>query len=584
MAKIRSIPTKILNQRLTSTGTKLFLSDIDDWDGVDLTSSVVPALMYVTLRNSNRTQLEIIEVDGTTIADAITSTGATINKRALGYEGGTTTATETAYEWNDNETYVELCSDTPQILENMLDKDRAQTVTGVKTFSASPIAPTPTTATQVAIKSYVDGVALVSAPDMDLTTKGVGEEATAAEINAGTQTGGTSAQLVVNPKYLKDSIYYTQLPTADQKAALAGTTTPSASNLFITQSDLQKSDEIYSADAEASDTYAITTSPAIAAYATGMAFRVKFNTANTGAATINVDAKGAKNITKAGATALATGDILAAQVGTIVYDGTQFQLQGVSLYEAEAGAVFAATDITGAELETLSSGETSNADTKHTHSLGAIAKGSYNGDFLFIGSKDDGLTESIDTNGTITRNFMTTIIVGSGNTAGTKLWSAKFGGTEYDWDNKYTFYFSAIQTTKGADNRTGAGFWGLSDDTNTPPDSESTPTGAWIVRHAGFIRSHKANSGEYYVFASNADGSTQTKTDVSAGATFTNWNNFKIDFINTTGTIKYYINDVLVATHTTNIPTGDVTRIQFGGDTPYYTDTIQNNYQLVATR
>lgn len=33
----------------------------------------------------------------------------------------------------------------------------AQTIGGVKTFSSSPIVPTPTTATQAANKSYVDG-------------------------------------------------------------------------------------------------------------------------------------------------------------------------------------------------------------------------------------------------------------------------------------------------------------------------------------------------------------------------------------------------------------------------------------------
>ncbi len=74
-----------------------------------------------------------------------------------------------------------------------------------------------------------------------LTEKGISEEATAAEINAGTQEGGTGAQLIVNPKYLKDSEYYTRRPTADEKAALAGTGAPSAANKYVTNDDTSNS-------------------------------------------------------------------------------------------------------------------------------------------------------------------------------------------------------------------------------------------------------------------------------------------------------------------------------------------------------
>lgn len=48
-----------------------------------------------------------------------------------------------------------------------------ETMAGVKTFSSSPIVPTPTTNTQAANKSYVDGVASAGAPDATTTTKGL---------------------------------------------------------------------------------------------------------------------------------------------------------------------------------------------------------------------------------------------------------------------------------------------------------------------------------------------------------------------------------------------------------------------------
>jgi len=87
-------------------------------------------------------------------------------------------------------------------------------------------------------KAYVDSAVVSGAANASLTAKGIAEEATAAEINAGTQAGGTSAELFVNPKYLKDSEYYTQRPTADEKAALAGTGTPSSGNKYVTADGL----------------------------------------------------------------------------------------------------------------------------------------------------------------------------------------------------------------------------------------------------------------------------------------------------------------------------------------------------------
>jgi len=77
-------------------------------------------------------------------------------------------------------------------------------------------------------------------------------------------------------------------------------------------------------------TYTLTPSVAIAAYATGQEFVIKMNATNTGASTINISGLGAKSLTKGGATALASGDLLIDAVYKIVYDGTQFQVSGIS--------------------------------------------------------------------------------------------------------------------------------------------------------------------------------------------------------------------------------------------------------------
>lgn len=49
----------------------------------------------------------------------------------------------------------------------------AETVAGTKTFSSSPVVPTPTLGSQAANKTYVDSVAGSGAPDATTTTKGV---------------------------------------------------------------------------------------------------------------------------------------------------------------------------------------------------------------------------------------------------------------------------------------------------------------------------------------------------------------------------------------------------------------------------
>jgi hypothetical protein len=82
----------------------------------------------------------------------------------------------------------------------------------------------------------------------------------------------------------------------------------------------------YAADSVGSDSYAITPSPAITAYAAGQMFRFKAGTANTGACTLNVNGLGAKTLKKNVTTDLASNDIAADQIVTCIYDGTNMQV------------------------------------------------------------------------------------------------------------------------------------------------------------------------------------------------------------------------------------------------------------------
>lgn len=74
-----------------------------------------------------------------------------------------------------------------------------------------------------------------------------------------------------------------------------------------------------------SNAYVVTTTAALTAYAAGQTFLIKASFTNTGAATLNVDGIGAKNIYKNGAP-LTAGALVSGQVYELSYDDTQFQL------------------------------------------------------------------------------------------------------------------------------------------------------------------------------------------------------------------------------------------------------------------
>jgi hypothetical protein len=78
------------------------------------------------------------------------------------------------------------------------------------------------------------------------------------------------------------------------------------------------------------DTITATTSPGITAYAAGQSFRFVAAGANTtGIPTLNINALGAKNITRNGTAGIVPGDIRSGSVVTVTYDGTQFQITGI---------------------------------------------------------------------------------------------------------------------------------------------------------------------------------------------------------------------------------------------------------------
>lgn len=110
----------------------------------------------------------------------------------------------------------------------------------------------------------------------------------------------------------------------------------------------QNSSAIYAADGGGSDSYAITLAPALVSYATGLVVYFKANTGNTGVASLNINALGAKTIKKNQNIDLNDNDIVANQIVQLIYDGTNFQIlsptyatlsqNSSAIYAADAGA------------------------------------------------------------------------------------------------------------------------------------------------------------------------------------------------------------------------------------------------------
>jgi len=94
------------------------------------------------------------------------------------------------------------------------------------------------------------------------------------------------------------------------------------------------------------------------ALAAGQTFRFIVAATNTGSVTLNINSIGAKSITKNGATALSSGDLVINSMVEIIYDGTQFQVLNpnvISSLGTMATQNANAVAITGGTISGLSS-------------------------------------------------------------------------------------------------------------------------------------------------------------------------------------------------------------------------------------
>lgn len=103
---------------------------------------------------------------------------------------------------------------------------------------------------------------------------------------------------------------------------------PTAAMNAVNVQTIQNGALVYAA-ASGTDNYTVTLAPAVTGYTTGMALNFKVANANTGAVTLNVNGLGQKSVIKNSNLALVANDIKAGQVVTVIYDGTNFQMQSL---------------------------------------------------------------------------------------------------------------------------------------------------------------------------------------------------------------------------------------------------------------
>ena len=326
--------------------------------------------------------MEIMEFDPSTIANS----SITILLRGLKFTGDLTTeVSANKLTWIKNETIVEFGTDVPQFLKHAVQTIGDQSIVGVKTFSSLPVttAGDATSANELVRKAQLDAAVLGSITNAPLIISGNAGETVAIDqlvyldvadqewklcdadtaasvenvilgITRGAGTDGvaiTNGVTVLGEHEAASAIFTTGAVFASNTAGgfstSAGTKEVSlgiaksttkinfmprySQQITENQQDLVEQIEAgtdwYAASAVGTDAYAITITPAITAYTTGMKFRFKADVANTGACTLAVSGLSAIAIKKLNDHDTATGDIEAGQIVEVIYDGTNFQMQ-----------------------------------------------------------------------------------------------------------------------------------------------------------------------------------------------------------------------------------------------------------------
>jgi hypothetical protein len=192
----------------------------------------------------------------------------------------------------------------------------------------------------------------------------------------------------------------------------------------------------------------------------------------------------------------------------------------------EANTFFGATDITGAEAETLTDG--SDASTKHVHDM--VTNLRLDGRMMVI----DGWDSATATLGTVSKGTYLSLQTNASNGATGYVYTLPYplNTSLHDKNPKWMCWVYGPSSVCDS-------IWGFWDNTLTFPAN-----GALTADHAAFI------ADDNVLYASVADGSTQTKSATVGAANAQAF--YCIEYSG--GHYLFYINNVLVWTSTANEP------------------------------
>jgi hypothetical protein len=126
--KPTSIPTKTLAASITALSSSFKLNNILGWDATALTSASFGTQAYCVFRNANRTRLELMEFDPTTIGN----TSITIIRRGLKFDGDLTTEVSgNKYAWTKGDTFIDIGTDSPQVIQWLKEYIDAASIAGI---------------------------------------------------------------------------------------------------------------------------------------------------------------------------------------------------------------------------------------------------------------------------------------------------------------------------------------------------------------------------------------------------------------------------------------------------------------------
>lgn len=117
-----------------------------------------------------------------------------------------------------------------------------------------------------------------------------------------------------------------------------------ATTVSVPTAQIQAQAGNYAVDSGALNAYVGVYSPVVGAHAAGMPLRLKIANTNTGASTFN-PGPGAKTIVGRDGSAMAGGELIAGNIVTLVYDGTNYQLD-TGVQQATNAEVLAGTNTT----------------------------------------------------------------------------------------------------------------------------------------------------------------------------------------------------------------------------------------------